>query len=97
MPKNRGDSPRRIERTSATQRQRRRTYRQEDTGSIWKGRKSRTAAIIPDDDAHVTTASISSSVPDTRLAAQSGNALNVIPHPAQYQRRMRIPAGRFRP
>ena len=97
MPKNIGDSPRRIERTSATQRQRRRTYRQEDTGSMWKGRNSRTAAIIPDDDAHVTTASISSSVPDTRLAAQSGKALHVVPHGAQYQRLMRIPSGRFRP
>ncbi|MDE0614597.1 MAG: hypothetical protein OXI32_09305 [bacterium] len=96
MPKNVSVRPRRIHRRSDTQSQRRRTNRQAETGSAWEARNMRAAAAMPYAAACAATASIPSSVSDTRLAVQSGWALNVIRQARQYQRRIRIPAGRLR-
>lgn len=97
MPKNIGSSPHSIRSNSSSHPHRRRTSRHGITGSTWEAKKKRTAAIFPDDSATAAISSISSRVPDTPHARQSGSALNVVWQGAQYQRLTRIPPGFTRP
>ena len=93
MPKNNGSNPQSIPSSPSIQPQRRRTNRHGTSGSTSEAKKKRTAAIFPDASASAAISSISSRVPDTPHARQSGSALNVRWQPAQYQRRTRIPSG----
>jgi len=96
MPKNIGSRPGSIRSSPSIQPQRRRTNRHGITGSTWESKKKRTAAIFPDASARTAIFSISSRVPRTPQARQSGSALNVVWQDLQYQRLTSIPSGSTR-